>query len=50
MHDIRTIRDNPGAFDAALSRRGMSAVSSVYAYSHSISTLPPSTRGIPRET
>lgn len=28
MHDIRTIRDNPGAFDAALSRRGMSPVSS----------------------
>lgn len=23
MHDIRTIRDNPAAFDAALSRRGM---------------------------
>ena len=28
MHDIRMIRDNPGAFDAALSRRGMSPVSS----------------------
>ena len=28
MHDIRTIRDNPDAFDAALSRRGLAAVSS----------------------
>ncbi|MEJ6402356.1 serine--tRNA ligase [Yoonia sp. 2307UL14-13] len=28
MHDIRTIRDNPAAFDAALSRRGMDAMSS----------------------
>jgi seryl-tRNA synthetase len=28
MHDIRMIRDNPGAFDAALSRRGISPVSS----------------------
>lgn len=28
MHDIRMIRDNPVAFDAALSRRGMDAVSS----------------------
>lgn len=28
MHDIRTIRDNPAAFDAALSRRGVSASSS----------------------
>ncbi|MFT5067812.1 MAG: seryl-tRNA synthetase [Yoonia sp.] len=28
MHDIRMIRDNPAAFDAALSRRGMDAVSS----------------------
>ena len=28
MHDIRTIRDNPAAFDAALSRRGVSPVSS----------------------
>ncbi len=27
MHDIRTIRDNPAAFDAALARRGMSALS-----------------------
>ncbi|MBL4810788.1 MAG: serine--tRNA ligase [Rhodobacteraceae bacterium] len=27
MHDIRTIRDNPAAFDAALGRRGMSPVS-----------------------
>ncbi|NIZ10641.1 serine--tRNA ligase [Pseudooceanicola sp. HF7] len=27
MHDIRTIRDNPAAFDAALSRRGASAMS-----------------------
>ena len=28
MHDIRTIRDNPAAFDAALSRRGIAPVSS----------------------
>ncbi|MGZ9810567.1 serine--tRNA ligase [Pseudoroseicyclus sp. H15] len=28
MHDIRAIRDNPQAFDAALGRRGMSAISS----------------------
>ncbi|MGB1152964.1 MAG: serine--tRNA ligase, partial [Paracoccaceae bacterium] len=28
MHDIRAIRDNPTAFDAALARRGVSAVSS----------------------
>ncbi|OWJ76330.1 serine--tRNA ligase [Haematobacter genomosp. 1] len=28
MHDIRTIRDNPAAFDAALSRRGLSPMSS----------------------
>ena len=28
MHDIRTIRDNPAAFDAALSRRGLAPVSS----------------------
>ena len=28
MHDIRTIRDNPAAFDAALSRRGVAPVSS----------------------
>ncbi len=28
MHDIRTIRDNPAAFDAALSRRGIDAMSS----------------------
>ena len=27
MHDIRAIRDNPTAFDAALARRGVSAVS-----------------------
>jgi seryl-tRNA synthetase len=27
MHDIRTIRDNPTAFDAALSRRGIAPVS-----------------------
>ena len=27
MHDIRTIRDNPAAFDAALSRRGIAPVS-----------------------
>ncbi|MBL9057265.1 MAG: serine--tRNA ligase [Rhodobacteraceae bacterium] len=26
MHDIRTIRDNPAAFEAALSRRGLSGV------------------------
>ncbi|KIT14623.1 serine--tRNA ligase [Jannaschia aquimarina] len=28
MHDIRTIRDDPAAFDAALARRGMDSVSS----------------------
>ena len=28
MHDIRMIRDNPAAFDAALSRRGIAPVSS----------------------
>ena len=28
MHDIRTIRDNPAAFDAALSRRGIAPMSS----------------------
>ncbi|SMY09084.1 serine--tRNA ligase [Flavimaricola marinus] len=28
MHDIRAIRDNPAAFDAGLSRRGLSAMSS----------------------
>ncbi|WP_308916411.1 serine--tRNA ligase [Jannaschia sp. LMIT008] len=28
MHDIRTIRDDPAAFDAALARRGLSAMSS----------------------
>lgn len=28
MHDIRTIRDNPAAFDAALSRRGIAPASS----------------------
>lgn len=28
MHDIRAIRDNPTAFDAALARRGVSALSS----------------------
>jgi seryl-tRNA synthetase len=27
MHDIRAIRDNPAAFDAALARRGLSAAS-----------------------
>ena len=27
MHDIRTIRDNPAAFDAALARRGLAALS-----------------------
>lgn len=27
MHDIRAIRDNPGAFDAALKRRGLSGMS-----------------------
>ncbi len=27
MHDIRTIRDNPAGFDAALSRRGLAPVS-----------------------
>ncbi len=28
MHDIRTIRENPAAFDAALARRGLAALSS----------------------
>ncbi|MEL7150506.1 MAG: serine--tRNA ligase [Pseudomonadota bacterium] len=28
MHDIRAIRDNPDAFDAAMARRGLSGVSS----------------------
>ncbi len=28
MHDIRAIRENPAAFDAALSRRGVDAISS----------------------
>lgn len=28
MHDIRTIRDNPAAFDAALARRGLPGLSS----------------------
>jgi seryl-tRNA synthetase len=28
MHDIRAIRENPAAFDAALSRRGLAALSS----------------------
>ncbi len=28
MHDIRFIRDNPGAFDAAMARRGLSGVAS----------------------
>ena len=27
MHDIRAIRENPAAFDAALSRRGLAAMS-----------------------
>ena len=27
MHDIRAIRDNPAAFDAALSRRGLQGLS-----------------------
>ena len=27
MHDIRTIRDNPAAFDTALERRGISGTS-----------------------
>jgi len=27
MHDIRAIRENPAAFDAALSRRGLSPLS-----------------------
>ena len=27
MHDIRTIRDNPAAFDAALARRGIAGMS-----------------------
>ena len=28
MHDIRAIRENPAAFDAALARRGVSDASS----------------------
>ena len=28
MHDIKVIRDNPAAFDAALARRGLSSMSS----------------------
>jgi seryl-tRNA synthetase len=28
MHDIKAIRENPAAFDAALARRGLSAMSS----------------------
>ena len=28
MHDIRAIRENPAAFDAALSRRGLAGLSS----------------------
>ena len=28
MHDIRAIRENPAAFDAALARRGLPALSS----------------------
>lgn len=28
MHDIRTIRDNPAAFETALSRRGLSGIAS----------------------
>ena len=28
MHDIRAIRENPAAFDAALARRGDAAMSS----------------------
>ena len=28
MHDIRAIRENPAAFDAAMARRGLSGVSS----------------------
>ena len=27
MHDIRTIRENPGAFDAAMARRGLAPLS-----------------------
>ena len=30
MHDIRAIRENPAAFDAALARRGVSDASSGY--------------------
>ena len=30
MHDIRTIRDDPNKFDAALKRRGAEAISSRY--------------------
>ena len=28
MHDIRAIRENPAAFDAALSRRGITGMAS----------------------
>ena len=28
MHDMRAIRENPAAFDAAMARRGLSGVSS----------------------
>ncbi|EKD60445.1 MAG: hypothetical protein ACD_54C00737G0003, partial [uncultured bacterium] len=28
MHDIRAIRENPAAFEAALERRGLSGISS----------------------
>ncbi|TMK45705.1 MAG: serine--tRNA ligase, partial [Alphaproteobacteria bacterium] len=28
MHDIKSIRDNPGAFDAGLKRRGLAPLSS----------------------
>ena len=28
MHDIRAIRENPDAFDAAMARRGLSGLSS----------------------
>ena len=27
MHDIRTIRNNPAAFDAAMARRGLPPIS-----------------------
>src|SRR4030081_193092 len=29
MHDIKSIRDNPGAFDAALRRRGLAPLSAL---------------------